>query len=123
MLKRDEELDDFGRKPIGKHWKADPFANRRHEKKAVFGLRLQQNPSLVQLQRQEETPEALEATGGAEEELVDASEWSLLEAAGSTSQFQRNPLLQQVHCDLTDRQRAPKAKRQGAPELGQELKK
>eukprot|EP00913_Durusdinium_trenchii_P033256 g31133.t1 len=44
---------------------------------------LQQNPSLAQLQRVEETPEALEATGGAEEEVIDASEMQLLEAAGS----------------------------------------
>jgi len=44
---------------------------------------LEQNPSLVQLQRTEESPEALEATGGAEEEVIDASEMSLLEAAGS----------------------------------------
>ncbi|CAE7632541.1 Mpped1 [Symbiodinium pilosum] len=44
---------------------------------------LQQNPALVQLKRTEETAEALEATGGAEEEELDPSEMLLLEAAGS----------------------------------------
>lgn len=44
---------------------------------------LEQNPSLASLQRSEDSPEALEATGGAEEEVIDASEMSLLEAAGS----------------------------------------
>eukprot|EP00435_Cladocopium_sp_Y103_P068948 s401_g32.t1 len=44
---------------------------------------LEQNPSLATLQRSEDSPEALEATGGAEEEVIDASEMSLLEAAGS----------------------------------------
>jgi len=44
---------------------------------------LQQNPSLCELRRSEENAEALEASGGAEEEVLDPSEMLLLEAAGS----------------------------------------
>jgi len=43
---------------------------------------LQQNPSLVQLRRNEAAAEVLEANGGAEEEVLDPNEMLLLEAQG-----------------------------------------
>ncbi|CAE7214873.1 obg [Symbiodinium natans] len=59
-----------------------PTPSAVYARMMLFNM-LQQNPSLVQLKRTEDSAEALEATGGAEEEEVDPSEMLLLEAAGS----------------------------------------
>jgi len=59
-----------------------PTPSAVYARMMLFNM-LQQNPSLVPLKRTEDTAEAMEATGGAEEEELDPSEMLLLEAAGS----------------------------------------
>lgn len=58
-----------------------PTPSAVYARMMLFNL-LQQNPSLAQLQRNDSSSEALEANGGAEEEVLDPNEMLLLEAQG-----------------------------------------
>eukprot|EP00931_Biecheleriopsis_adriatica_P060541 TRINITY_DN36370_c0_g1_i1.p1 TRINITY_DN36370_c0_g1~~TRINITY_DN36370_c0_g1_i1.p1 ORF type:complete len:3594 (+),score=919.56 TRINITY_DN36370_c0_g1_i1:56-10837(+) len=77
-----------------------PTPSAVYARMMLFTL-LQQNPSLASLQREEESAEALEATGGAEEEVLDPNEMLLLEASGKII---LSPIAQQLQSKKSQQQ-------------------